>query len=477
MLGEIWNISMWLYEHSVWVLTSMVAVTSIAVVCVLSIGRRERCHGKLVHGKLGSDLKTAIVGKGKGIVFGKSAKNRELYLPAGGEGHVLVIGGSGSGKTSSVLIPTIESFCRRGGGTSFVVDISGDISSALADKLDDRALRFSPWDSDDTTKWNVFAAIDQTSTDNDRLELLEQLAYTLMPHGDGSSSPANFYQDGGRSILLATLQAFSRELDFVDICKLIVESSWRDLFNRIDDAQDREASAMLNEFHGADEKSTAGCYQNCVKAVKPFARGTLAAKFGRDGLSPAMLNDKSLFICIPDVKLKISADLLRLISSQALEFFASRSNDDRHPILFALDEFASLGQIDIVEGLRKYRKKHINILVCTQSLADLEELYARDTTAVMYNNFKYKAVLQVTDHETQNRISLELGEVKAYTTSTTKSDGGGGSKTTSETTRRVLEPSELATLPSRSELILVHPAGAITLQKNYYFAQKQWNGQ
>lgn len=475
MLSELWNISVWLYEHSAWVLAGMLAVTAIAVACAWSIKRRERHHGKLEHGKLGSDLNTAMLGKGKGIVFGKIAKKRELYLPAGNEGHVLVVGGSGSGKTSSVLIPTIESFCSRGGGTAFVIDISDDISSVLADKLGDRALSFCPWSAaDDGNKWNVFAAIDQATTNDARLELLEQLAYILMPQGDGSSSPSTYYQDGGRSILIATLQAFSRELDFVDVCKLITESSWRDLFNRIEDAQDHVASTMLNEFRGTDDRSIAGCYQNCVKAVKPFARGTLATKFGRDGLSPATLKVKSLFVCIPDAKLKISADLLRLISSQALEFFASRSNDDRHPILFALDEFASLGQIDIVEGLRKYRKKHINIMVCTQSLADLEELYGRDATAVLYNNFKYKAILQVSDHATQDRISVEIGEIKCYTTSTTRQDGGGSSLTKTEATRRVIEPSLLATLPSREECLLVHPSGAIMLKKNYYFKQKRW---
>ena len=41
-------------------------------------------------------------------------------------------------------------------------------------------------------------------------------------------------------------------------------------------------------------------------------------------------------------------------------------------ILFCLDEFASFGKLQITEALRKLRKRHIRIMVLTQSLADLD---------------------------------------------------------------------------------------------------------
>ena len=57
-----------------------------------------------------------------GIIFG--IKNKfKLYSPESEEGHVLVVGGSGLGKTSALLIPTLNSWH----GTSFTIDISGDI--------------------------------------------------------------------------------------------------------------------------------------------------------------------------------------------------------------------------------------------------------------------------------------------------------------------------------------------------------------
>ena len=60
----------------------------------------------------------------KGILFGKKF-GLLGYSPEQDEGHILVLGPSGTGKTSALLIPTLRSWQ----GTALVVDISGDISA------------------------------------------------------------------------------------------------------------------------------------------------------------------------------------------------------------------------------------------------------------------------------------------------------------------------------------------------------------
>lgn len=475
MFQTFWSLGVWVNEHSLLILTSMIVLTVIATAVYVARRKNVRNETAINHGKTDKDLKHAKPGKGGGLIFGKDHRGREVYLPAGSEGHVLCIGGSGCGKTSSILIPSVEAF-NRAGGTSFAIDISNDITHALQPILKERLIVFDPWSETNGVKWDVFASLDKCSNIDQRLERIEQLAQILMPMNADASSAARYYQDSGRAILIAVLLAFAQDLDFCSICRKIVETPWRDLFNEID-SRDKLASSMLNGFAGVSDANIAGCFQNLVDAVKPFARGVLSRKFGRGGVTPEDLMDRSITLCVPDDRLKISQDMLALVSSQVLEYFSARSNDDLHSILFALDEFASLGQIEIVDALRKYRKKHINILICTQSLSDLISNYGKDITDVMYNNFKYKAILQVSDHETQNRISLEVGEVKSISISTTEQQGGGaGSVTRSETTRRVIEPSVLATLPARESCLLVHPSGVMTLAKNYYFKNKHFFG-
>ena len=62
--------------------------------------------------------------KAQGVLLGKKF-GLMAYSPEQDEGHILVMGPSGTGKTSALLIPTLRSWQ----GTALVVDISGDISA------------------------------------------------------------------------------------------------------------------------------------------------------------------------------------------------------------------------------------------------------------------------------------------------------------------------------------------------------------
>ncbi|MFR4340304.1 MAG: type IV secretory system conjugative DNA transfer family protein [Gemmiger formicilis] len=55
------------------------------------------------------------------------------------------------------------------------------------------------------------------------------------------------------------------------------------------------------------------------------------------------METNSVYIYIPDEKLKIYGDLLRIITAQSMEYFSSRPKEHTQMILFCLDEFASLG--------------------------------------------------------------------------------------------------------------------------------------
>lgn len=62
--------------------------------------------------------------KARGVLLGQKY-GLLAYSPERDEGHIIVMGPSGTGKTSALLIPTLRSWQ----GTALVVDISGDISA------------------------------------------------------------------------------------------------------------------------------------------------------------------------------------------------------------------------------------------------------------------------------------------------------------------------------------------------------------
>ena len=167
--------------------------------------------------------------KASGIRFGKLG-HQIVYSPTEAEGHVVVVGGSGTGKSSALLIPSLRSWT----GHFFCIDISGDLCKNVPshDKL-----IYSPADPD-TVPYNIFGMIDALIDEAAKNEALAQLAFLLMPPSVSTDDASSYFSSEGRKILISALTAFYHKgMDFTDICMKIVSSSWQELFTQIDETQ------------------------------------------------------------------------------------------------------------------------------------------------------------------------------------------------------------------------------------------------
>lgn len=402
--------------------------------------------------------------KASGILFGQ-IRNKIICSPSEKEGHVFVTGGSGSGKTSSILIPTLQTFS----GTFFSIDISGDISTNVH-KVNQ--LIYEP-ENINTIPYNILYSIDIADSDIEKDELLEQLAFLLMPESINMSDSALFYNTEGRKILTASLIAFYHMgYDFIKICDIIYENSWKDLFNKIDDTCNTKAMSYINSFMGANEQNTAGCKQQTDASIKLFAVNEKIKQSIRRPCekelfySPVQLEKYNVFVNIPDYKLELYAPLLHVLTAQTLEFFSQRPNGSTNTILFALDEFSSLGKLKIIHALRTLRKKHVRIMVLTQSFADIDLIYGKAERTAMMCNFKFKVILDASDTDTQEYYTKLIGQEIVLRHSTSR--GSGKITTTnSESKDWIIDPVQFSKLGD--SLILIHPAGYMLLKKNYYF--------
>lgn len=419
-----------------------------------------------------------------GIIFGSTENGRIVCLPDDKEGHIFVNGGSGTGKTSAILIPTLD----RWYGSSFTVDISGDIVSNAACAFKRIIGPNADYTSHLFAPYNVFASIDDIADSATRNQELELLTYILMPDQLHASDAQAFFTTEGRKILTAAFIAFYRrphsadsDSDFCQICKKIFQNDWRTLFNEIDAQNNEIASGLLNSFLGTNEKNTAGCKQAVDAAIKLFATNEAIQRSVRrsddysffHAISPKDVEHFNIFLIIKDANLEIYAPLMQLITGQMLHYLADRDPEraKNMPILLCLDEFASLGKLDITPALRKLRKKNVHIMLLTQSLADIDLIYGRDERMSMMNNFGYKVILSASDTDTQRYFADLIGQKTIFQKSETHTDRGFLSKksstTFSETKDYIIEPADLAHLGNK--LILIHPQGYLVLAKNYYF--------
>lgn len=421
------------------------------------------------------ELREDIPEKAKGIIFGWKGK-KLLYSSTESEGSVGVFSASGTGKTSAIGIPSLRSW----DGTSFVIDISGDIEKNCPQI--NHKLIFEP-ENPNTTPYNIFGSIDQLPTPEDRHEALEELAYLLMPESPNMNDNARFFVINGRKILTAALIAFyDQGLDFIEICEIILENGWQALFRSIDNTKNRDAILYINSFEGASDVNTSGCKQSCDDTVKLFATNfkikncIRRPKEGEEAITPVGIESFSIFVVVPDPKLNLYAPLLNIITSQLMQYISNRQITSKScSILLFLDEYASLhiDSFTILEALRKYRKRKCRILILTQNLADLEILYGHDITRAILSNLRFKVLLGgLGEPDSQTYFASLIGYKDTQKKSTSKN-----AKTTTTTTtiekEYIIPPADLDR-QGKDTIILIAPdtPGYFVLKKNYYFKQK-----
>lgn len=438
-----------IYFYLFIVIVILLIVLAVVVVAKGYISRGGKLWGKRV-------LTIRSRNKAHGIILGRITK-RLLYIsPEQSEGHIVVFGPSGTGKTSALLIPTLRSW----EGTALVVDISGDIAANVhtANKI-----VYDPT-AEDCIPYDVFASINAVDDDTERQERLEQLAYLLLPDKANDSEAGVFFCKNGRKMITAALICYyGMGWEFIKICEHFLSNDWRSLLNDIAKQDNTTANMYISSFAGASEQNTAGCKQAADDALKLFATNAKIKNALRkpasyeQSICPATLETNSIYIYIPDEKLKIYGDLLRIITAQSMEYFSARPKENKKMILFCLDEFASFGKLQIVESLRKVRKHFCRILVISQSLSDLDMIYGKDERKAMMGNFAITVVLGCKDTETQEYFSKLAGNKKPlFATEAEK-----------QKATPVIEPADLAQLGD--DLIILSDDGYRRLKKNYYF--------
>lgn len=410
-------------------------------------------------------LRTSRKKDAHGIIFGRQGR-KVVYSGTDAEGSCLCIAPTGAGKTSAILIPTLRSW----DGGAFVIDISGDISKNVSIP---NKLVFSPG-SPDTAPYDVFAPIDAIKAENERLEALEGLALLLMPNDPMAADAARYFTEQGRKILTGALIAFYHEgLDFIDICKRIIETPLNDLLLDIKDSGNEAALRQVKGFSGLTQTPNAlQSKQAADAAISLFATNAVISDSirrphpGEVAFTPETLENRSCFFVIPETKLELYGQLMGLCVAQVLQYIAQRPLENKKSILLALDEFAAFGYLDGICGtLERCRKRHTRVILLVQGIPNIRRIYDEQTTTAILANCRFKVCLGADDLDTQRLFAETVGHAIAKKISRTK--GRTNSITESESREYAIEPSDLGRMGDK--LLLIHPDGHLFLEKNFYF--------
>lgn len=406
-----------------------------------------------------------------GVVFGKK-NGKYVTMPETTDGHILVIGGAGSGKTAAVAIPTLMSWKAR----VFAIDIKGELYEKTKKARNEEKIKvFNPTDPN-AYGYDPFYMLRHG---DEVPEEARALALSICPLPADIRDP--FWIRSAQNMLTGFLvYFFHKEQSFAEAMKTIKSRPVRKLIAEIMESGDEQAIAEVSQFDGMDDKTLSGIFTELANHITIFATSPdlqRALAGGSRCITPGDLESGyDIYCCIPEHKLDQWKDLMGMLCNQFLKSFERRPEGCTTPILFLIDEFPRLGKIETISnGLATLRSKKIHIALFVQSKSQLNAIYGKDVAEVISDNCAYKAILKASEPNTQEWCSKLVGTYdKEKTSSNYNADiigigKGQGTTSTTESNQRIIKPEEFAYL---EDLVCVFPNGYRRIDKAYYFKDK-----
>lgn len=344
--------------------------------------------------------------------------------------HFLILGTIGSGKTvkTRLFLQSIAPrFCPGAVRPEqlIVSDAKGDMVSLL----DSMGLApdagnvwiLNPFDARSAV-WNLSEAIGTPA-------MARYLARLLVPEEKHSSAP--YFTDAARELVFATLLALNEA----------APGRWtlRDLLSALDSRERIQAvtarhlrAHQLADRILSDEKHAASVVSTLGTKIGPFE--SVAALWhsnssGRVFTIERFLAKPGVLILGNDPVLResfwqVNALLLKALTQEILR--RPETPDVRH--WFVLDEFRAMQRVDCVHDLLNLgRSKGVSVLLGTQSLEGLIEIYGEDVANDLLSQCAQKSILRLGGPKSAEWTERFIGKIRRMETVITETSSQSGS--------------------------------------------------
>lgn len=424
----------------------------------------------------------------QGIILGK-ADGKYLSIMPGitpGALHTLVLGTSGSGKTSSVLLSTLLAQHNNKEITFLAVDVKGELLEK-GFSPDDKVAVFNPRRRD-LYGFDFLYDLTPKSTESEVIEALRRVIYSLIPL---KHTGEEFWPIAARAVLLGLFLYAWEYQQCYTIPQLVDFALSKNLNMLITDilaeAEDNSVVTRLLSPYGGDcvaEETLGSISSNIGNALQLFSSDSNLRYLTREApkkITPELLEKGiSIDLLIEDRDLETYAPILSLAVATCITYLSSPARekavaqDPQHSqVIFVLDE---LGRIPEIQGLPSIlqigRSRGCTVIGCLQSWSAAEEHYGEKVAQDMLTNFSYRIFLQAQPESkdvdmaikafgkyTEKKKSINTGKNKNYSYQFEEKD--------------ILQASDLLTLPDKNRIVVLSPFGAYMLQRCQYFKDKK----
>ena len=388
--------------------------------------------------------------------------------------NVLVIGGSGAGKTYSYCKPNVMQ-CA----TSYVIlDPKGEIVRDTGYLLEKKGYEVKILDLINMEKSHCYNPFVYIKTDNDVQKLATNLFKSTTPKGSTTNDP--FWDTAASMLLLALIfylkyEAPPEEQNFVMVMELLRAGDVKEddddyvspldmLFNRLETRNPEHiALKYYRSYHSGSAKTLKSIQVTLASRLEKFNLESMAQLTQTDELDLQSLGEKkvALFAIIPDndTSFNFLVSILYTQLFQQLFYLADYKYKGSLPIHvhFVMDEFANVSLPDDFDKiLSVMRSREVSVSIILQNLAQLKALFEKQWESIVGNcdEFLY---LGGNEQSTHKYVSELLGKETIDTNSYGRSYGSHGSYSKNDQIagRELLTPDEIRMLDNNYALLFI----------------------
>ena len=404
----------------------------------------------------------------KNVKLGLKGKQHKRNL------NVLVVGGSGAGKTFSYCKPNVMQ-CA----TSYVIlDPKGEIVRDTGYLLEQKGYEVRVLDLINMNRSHCYNPFVYLKNDNDVQKLVTNLFKSTTPKGASSNDP--FWDTAAQMLLLSLIfylmyEAPEDEQNFVMVMELLRAGDVHEdddsyvspldmLMNRLETKNPEHiAVKYYHDYHSGSAKTLKSIQITLAARLEKFNLESLAKMTMTDELDLPSLGEKkvALFALIPDndTSFNFLVSILYTQIFQQLFYLADHKYGGSLPVHvhFVMDEFANVSLPDDFDKiLSVMRSREVSVSIILQNLAQLKALFEKQWESIVGNcdEFLY---LGGNEQSTHKYVSELLGKETIDTNTYGKSSGRSGNYSTNyqNSGRELLTPDEVRMLDNKYALLFI----------------------
>ena len=388
--------------------------------------------------------------------------------------NILVVGGSGAGKSRGFALPNIMQCCC----SMVITDPKAELLRKTGGLLEKKGYEVRVFDLINPDTSFCYNPFEYVHDDKDVLRLISNLIQNTTPKGSQSSDP--FWEKSETALLQALMlyllhEAPPEEQNFAMIMEMLgsaqvkeededYESPLDILFDRLEMRDpDSIAVKQYHIYKQAAGKTAKSILISVGVRLAAFNLPQIAKLTNTDELDLSSMGERkvALFCCIPDADTSLNY-LVGMIYSQlfqTLYYMADRVHGGALPVPVncIMDEFPNVSLPNEFEKiLATCRSRSIYCSIIIQNMSQLKALF-KDSWESLVGNCDEFLYLGGNEKETHKYVSELLGKETIDTTTYGQTKGKSGSYSTNfqQSGRELLQPDEVRMLDNQNALLYI----------------------